>query len=95
MLPMFRGLCVSVRLSVSCGILGSRNNLIGVIWIVPEKGQFSLRPLSVEYNHELCKKAEPIEMSFGLWTRMGPSNNVLVLLFSFSVLHFLVAVYVR
>jgi len=27
--------------------------------------------------HELCKEAEPIEMLFGMWTRMGPMKHVL------------------
>jgi len=30
----------------------------------------------VPYGH-LCKKAEPIEMPFGLSARMGPGNHVL------------------
>jgi len=30
--------------------------------------------LSVGHNH---KTAEPIEMPFGMWTQVGPSNHVL------------------
>ena len=26
---------------------------------------------------ELCKTAEPIDMSFGFWTRVGPRKNLL------------------
>jgi len=36
------------------------------------------RPI-VKYGHSavICAKtAEPIEMLFGLWTQMGPSNHV-------------------
>ena len=31
----------------------------------------------VWHNRGSCKTAEPIEMLFGLWTRVGPRNNVL------------------
>jgi len=46
LLRMFRGLCVSVCVSIG-------------------------------YNHELYKTAQPIEMPFGVWTRVGPQNHVL------------------
>jgi len=32
---------------------------------------------SVCHSHEPCKMTEPIEMSFGLRTRMGPRQHVL------------------
>jgi len=32
--------------------------------------------LSVCYTSDSAKTAEPIEMAFGLWTRMGPRNHV-------------------
>ena len=32
--------------------------------------------LSVCHDREPCKTAELIEMLFGLWTRLGPSNHV-------------------
>ena len=31
----------------------------------------------VRNGEESCKTAEPIEMPFGMWVRMGPSNHVL------------------
>jgi len=33
--------------------------------------------LSVCHDREPCKKAERIEMSFGMWIRVGPSQHVL------------------
>ena len=33
--------------------------------------------LLVCHDCEPCKTAEPIEMPFGLWTRVGPGNHVL------------------
>jgi len=42
--------------------------------------QFTLQSVgrSVCHTSEPCKKtAEPIEMPFGLWTRVGPRNHVL------------------
>jgi len=33
--------------------------------------------VSVAHNRELRKTAEPIEMPFGVWTRVGPRNHVL------------------
>ena len=33
--------------------------------------------MSVAHNRELRKTAEPIEMPFGVWTRVGPRNHVL------------------
>jgi len=33
--------------------------------------------LSVCHSREPCKKAEPIEMPFGLWTRLGPESQLL------------------
>ena len=33
--------------------------------------------LSVFHSCEPCKMAEPIEMPFGLWTQVGPMNDVL------------------
>jgi len=33
--------------------------------------------LSICHSREPCKTAEPIEMPFGLWTRVGPGNHVL------------------
>ena len=33
--------------------------------------------LSVGHIDEPCKMAEPIELPFGLWTRVGPRNHVL------------------
>ena len=32
---------------------------------------------SVCHDRERCKKAEPIEMLFGMWTRVGPRKHVL------------------
>jgi len=36
----------------------------------------SLLSIGTLYGH-LCKIAEPIEMPFGFWARMGPRNHVL------------------
>jgi len=33
--------------------------------------------LPVCHNSEPCKTAEPIEMLFGIWTRVGPMKHVL------------------
>ena len=42
-----------------------------------EKGQFWGKgsPI-IKYRH-CAEMAEPIDLLFGLWTRMGPRNNVL------------------
>jgi len=56
-------------------------------WVVSEKGPLngcmcvcvcsSVVCVSVGHNHELYKMAEPMKMSFGLWTRAVPRNHVL------------------
>jgi len=33
--------------------------------------------LSVSYDREPCKTAEPIEMPFGVWTRVGQMSHLL------------------
>jgi len=46
--------------------------------IVTDAAWYSLSiGLSACHDREPCKTAEPLEMPFGLWTRVGPRNHVL------------------
>jgi len=68
---------MTVPLTVSCfsKILIGFTFLIPAHPVVPEKGL--LKGVCVGHMRERCKKAEPIEMPFGVfWTWVGPSNHV-------------------
>jgi len=61
--------------------MGPRNHVLDVVQIAACQraifGKEHLRACAPILCRELCKMAEPIEMPFGLWTRMGPRKHVL------------------
>jgi len=54
--------------------VGPRNHVLDGVSDSHGKGQFGGKDMpghARQHCRELCKKAEPIEMPFGLWARVG------------------------
>jgi len=63
--------------------MGPRNHVLDGVQITPCEGQLfvgqgaSSCKVCGLLSLELCKNAELIEMSFGMWTHVGPRKHVL------------------